>query len=345
MDGAWSEIVEKLPHKSPDEEREMEPKELNTLLKQRNAGGTLPLVNYTSQYGFGCFEGLKAYPQKNGSLGIFRADANARRFYNSMEGLRMPPFPQDMFVDGVKQVVSLSKDIGFRPHYDEEWEKNNYLTALGVYIRPFTHAEGGFGVNLSHNPKVIIVASEVGNFFNADAKPSILVSNKVRATPNGTGWIKAASNYVISSIAKNEAIEDGYTECMFLDSREHKFVEECSSCNVFFVLNNGTVVTPDLHDTILPGITRDSVITLLKDKHIPIEERSISIEEVFDSAVECFSTGTAVGVSYFASLDFEGKTKIFGNGNMGAISQDLLITLKRIQYGLIPNSHNWVTMV
>lgn len=338
----WTETMEELPNKGAQAEANMDAEELSKLLSARNAIGQLPLVNYTTQYGLGCFEGLKVYPQKDGSLAFFRIDANAQRFYNSMKGLRMPPFPKEKFIPVVRELVSKSQALGYCPSYDEEWEKSDFVSATGIYVRPFTYSESGIGVNFCEYPTVIMVAADVGAYFDIKGTPSILVSNKIRASPNGTGWIKTAANYTISTLAKNDAIERGFTECLFLDSRHQKFVEEGSSCNIFFVLNNGNVVTPALGDTVLPGITRDSVITLLSDQNIPIVERDISIEEVFDSAVECFTTGTAVGVSFFGELEYNGKKKIFGDKTTGPVTKQMLTTLKHIQHGLIEDKYNWV---
>lgn len=343
-DDVWHSSMEVLEHRGKEVEATLSEEELNAILKKRNES-LLPLVNYTTQYGLGCFEGLKAYPQGDGSYALFRIDANAQRFYNSMQGLHMPPFPTETFISAITELLQKSIALGYKPLYNPEWEKNNFASATSIYIRPFSYAEGGIGVNCSSHPSVIIVATEVGSYFDIQGIPSIVVSDKIRATPNGTGWIKAASNYVISALAKNDAITRGCTECLFLDSQHRSFVEECSSCNIFFILENGTVVTPHLGDTILPGITRDSVITLLKEKHIPVEERAISIDEVFDSAKECFATGTAVGVNYFGALVHNNKKKIFGDGSMGETTQYLLSTLKKIQYGLIPDSHHWMRTI
>ena len=220
------------------------------------------------------------------------------------------------------------------------------MSAPSVYIRPFSYAEGGIGVNFSNSPWVFIMATEVGSYFSSATIPELLVSNSVRANPNGTGWIKCAANYVIPALEKNTAMEHGYTEVLFLDSQEHTYVEECSSCNVFFVLENNTVVTPSLKDTILPGITRDSIITILKDKGYTVEERDISINEVIADAKECFTTGTAVGVSHFGTLTYGDTKKTFAtDGSIGAVAKKLQVSLKRIQYGLDTCEHNWLITI
>lgn len=337
---AWKETITELSHRGT-EEQNLEAQERQRLIQERNAAGHFPFVNFSTQYGLGCFEGLKAYPQPDGTLALFRPEKNAERFYRSMEALYMPPFNREKFVSASKKILSLSYEKGFSPHFDKTWEATHFSTARTVYLRPFTYPESGLGLNISVNPWVIIYASEVGNYLEIKELPSLVVSDKIRATPNGTGWIKCNSNYVISILAKKEAVLKGFTETLFLDS-ERKHVEECSSCNVFFVLKNGTVVTPPLGDTILPGITRESVIILARDMGILVEERKIPIDEVLSDAKECFATGTAVGVEHFGTLTYNEKTVTFGNGRIGETANLLQTTLKKIQYGLKEDTYNWL---
>ena len=345
-DTSWTYAIEECAYLSEEDETKLSDEERLELYRQRNSADSFPLVNYTTQYGLGCFEGLKAYPQKNGSLAVFRVDANAKRFYNSMEGLLMPPFPQDMFMDGVISLLKNIKNKKLYAPYNPTWEDDNFMSAKSIYIRPFSYAEGGIGIKYSTNPYVFIVATEVGSYFGSSEVPTLLVSKSTRATPYGTGWIKCASNYVISILEKNKAMRKGYTEALFLDSQEHKYVEECSSCNIFFVLENNRIVTPSLKDTILPGITRDSIITILKDKGYTVEERNISIEEVMDDAKECFTTGTAVGVNHFGKLTYNDKEKTFCNdGCIGRVAEELQVSLKRIQYGLDSCAYDWLITI
>ena len=167
----------------------------------------------------------------------------------------------------------------------------------------------------------------------------------IRAVPGGTGWIKCDANYVTSTLAKMKAMDQGYMEAVFLDAREQKYIEEGSSCNIFFVLKNGTLVTPSLGDTVLPGITRKSVIVIAQDKGIKVEERKISAEEVLSEAREAFVTGTASGVCYLDSLTHNGKKALFGDGSMGESTRYFLKTLKGIQYGALEDKHGWMTNV
>jgi len=337
------EYLEK-PHKTPEDEAAMGGTEREELAASRNFYADMPLVNYTTQYGVGCFEGLKALPQKNGGLAIFRLDRNAGRFYRSMEGLYMPPFPEEDFIKACLETVKKNALLGFRPVYKQEWEKDSFITADSIYIRPFTLAESGIGVNISREPYVVIVNTPVSSYFSGGNSDAI-VTDRIRATPRGTGWIKAASNYTIAALAKHEAAEAGYIECVFLDAEHHKYIEEGSSCNIFFFQKSGELVTPELGDTILPGITRASIIELARDKNIKVSERKISIEEAMDETKECFVSGTAAGATPLESLTYKGKKAIFNNGKVGEFTISIRDTLKGIQYGTLPDQKGWMTNV
>ncbi len=340
----WKETYTLKPHKTPEEEAAMSEAELDELLASRNSFSELPLVNYTTQYGMGCFEGMKAYPHADGTLKLFRPNENAARFAKSMKGLGMPPFPEDKFIKAVLEVVKRNADIDFRPSYNPEWEKDNFLFGESVYLRPFSYAEPGIGLGLSHKPWVIIISTPVGAYFrpgNAKAR----VTDSIRAFKGGTGWIKCDSNYVVPILEKKKAEADGFMETIFLDADNHKYVEEGSSCNIFFLLKNGTLVTPKLEDTILPGITRMSLLTLAQDLGVKTEERQISIQEAMSDSTECFVTGTAAGLGYIESITKNDKTAVFNNGKMGELSETLLKTLKGIQYGKVEDKYGWMQSV
>ncbi|MDR3335599.1 MAG: branched-chain-amino-acid transaminase [Treponema sp.] len=340
----WPEEYLEKPHKKPEEEANLGEAEAVALADSRNFYADMPLVSYTSQYGLSCFEGLKALPQKDGGLAIFRPGRNANRFYNSMKGLCMPPFPEDLFLKAVIEVVKRNAALGFRPAYNPAWEKDSFINADSVYIRPFTHSEGGIGVNISSAPYIIMVATTVSSYFSAGT-PAAVVTERIRATPKGTGWIKAASNYVISALAKHEAHEQGFVECIFLDATERKYIEEGSSCNAFFYLKSGELVTPELGDTILPGITRSSIIELAKDKNIKVSERKISIDEVMSEGKEFFLSGTAAGATPITELSYKGKKAVFNGGKVGDLTADIRDTLKGIQYGTLPDAKGWLVKV
>ena len=340
----WKEEYLEKPHKTPAEEAALPEAEREALTASRNYYNDMPLVSYTTQYGLGCFEGIKAMPQKDGGLAIFRPDQNARRFRRSMEGLLMPGFPEETFVKAVVEVVRRNAQLGFRPNYRAEWEKDSFMTADSIYIRPFSYAEGGIGVAPSHFPYVMIITTPVSSYFSS-ARSEATTTDRIRATPRGTGWIKAASNYVISTIAKEEANQAGFMECVFLDAKEGKYLEEGSSCNIFVRLKSGELVTPALGDTILPGITRLSIIELARDKGAAVSERKISVEEVFSEGTECFLSGTAAGVTPIESLTHHGKKKVFNDGKVGELSAYLRDTLKGIQYGILPDTKGWMVRI
>jgi len=341
---SWEEQYIEKEHLSPQEEAALPEDKQQELLLKRNSFPELPLVNYTSQYGLGCFEGLKAFPQRDVSLKIFRPDGNAKRMHNSMKGLHMPPYPEELFLKAIREVVKRNQALGFAPSYDPAWEKENFVTGHSVYIRPFAYTEGGIGVNLSDHPYVVIITTPVGAYFKPGRSRAV-TTPRVRAHRGGTGWIKCASNYVTSALAKKEAESQGYMEAVFLDAEEGKYFEEGSSCNIFFLLKDGTLVTPSLEDTILPGITRLSVLQIAKDYGLKTEERRISVQEVFSDAVEFFASGTAAGVTYFESLAHNGKEVVFADGKIGEFSAHALKTLKGIQYGLIEDKYGWMVAV
>lgn len=304
----------------------------------------LPAVSYTSQYGFGCFEGMKAFSTRDGGVSIFRPDRNAKRFADSMRGLMSPVFPEELYIKASIEFVRRNWELGYVPPYDPEWEKDNYASAAAVYIRPFMYSEGGVGVNVSEEPFVVICATSVSSYFK-DGSTKAVTTDRVRATPRGTGGIKCCANYTISAIAKLEAEKAGYMEVVYLDSEEHKYVQEGSSCNIAFVMKDGTLVTPELGDTILPGITRASAIDLARDKGVKVEERKISIDEAMSSAAECFVTGTAAGITPIESITHNGKEAVFNDRKPGDLSVELQKLLKGGQYGSIPFTRPWNTKV
>lgn len=338
----WCRRYEEKPHSTPEQEAALPDAEREALHMRRNCFADLPLVNYTTQYGMGCFEGLKAFPQPDNTLKLFRPTDNGVRMARSMSGLHMPAFPVDGFVDAVRGVVQRNQEIGFAPAYDPAWEADDFASGASVYIRPFSYSEGGIGVNLSRYPYFIIVSTRVGSYFAPGDSSPTGTTRRVRATPGGTGWIKCNSNYVTSALAKMEAEERGFIECVFLDAVEQRYIEEGSSCNLFFVFDDETLVTPQLGDTVLPGITRTTAMELAREWGLTVEERLLSIEEVMDRGVEFFGTGTAAGVTYFSSVTHGNTEKTFGNGRMGPITRRLLRTLKGIQYGAIEDTRGWM---
>ncbi len=339
--GTWTEEYLEKPHLTPAAESALPAEERAELLMRRNNFADLPLVNFTTQYGMGCFEGLKAFPQPDGSLRLFRPDENAKRMEASMKGLFMPAYPAGLFLKAVRAVVGRNKAIGFTPSYDPAWEEDSFVSGSAVYIRPFSYGEPGIGVAICHNPWVIVITTQVGAYFKPGNSRAV-TTRRVRANPGGTGWIKSDSNYVTSALAKKEAEKAGYMEAVFLDAKEQTYFEEGSSCNIFFVMKDGSLVTPSLEDTILPGITRRSVLVLAGERGVRTEERRVSVKEVFSNARDCFVSGTAAGITPIESLTHEGREVRFCGGSGGELTRELLKTLKGIQYGAVRDTHGWM---
>ena len=342
--GSWAEEYIEKDGVRPQDTTSLSEAEKTALYTQRNCWADMPLINYSSQYALSCFEGLKALPQKGGGLAIFRPDQNAKRFRRSMEGLLMPGLPEEAFVKSAVEVVRRNAKLGWAPAYDKAWEAEDYASATSIYIRPFTSAEGGIGVNASHFPMVVTVCTPVSAYF-AGGSSKATTTQRVRSMPHGTGWIKSASNYVMSMLAKKEAEQTGFMEVIFLDGKEETYIEEGSSCNFFILLKSGVLVTPALGDTILPGITRASLIELARDMGVKVEERRISIQEAMEEGKECFVSGTAAGVTPLESITHLGKEAVFNGRKPGELSLQLRKTLKGIQYGALPDAKGWMAKV
>jgi len=341
--GGWDERWHTSDSLTFNELANLSEEKRNEIYASRNTFN-LPLVNYTSQYGLGCFEGMKAYSLKNSGLSLFRIDRNAARFHTSMKGLYAPPFPEDLYIKASLDVLRRNRELGYVPAYNPDWEKDTYASASAVYLRPFMYSEGAIGIGISYAPYVVICATTVSSYFKG-LNSKAVTTERIRATANGTGWIKCASNYVISALAKKEAEDAGFMEVIFLDARKRRFIEEGSSCNVFFRLKNNELVTPALGSTILPGITRASIIELARDQGVTVCERPIDIKEVTAKCVECFVTGTAAGITPIESITHKGRETVFNNRKPGELGTVLQATLKGIQYGAIADTRNWNILV
>ena len=249
------------------------------------------------QYAQTVFEGMKAYTTEKGQIVVFRPDLNAERMVNSAKRLEMPPFPQDRFVDAVKQVVKANE--GYVPPYG---------SGATLYIRPYMFgSDAVIGVKPANEYQFRIFCTPVGPYFKGGAKPiTIRVSDYDRAAPNGTGHIKAGLNYAMSLHAIVEAHEQGYAENMYLDSATRTKVEETGGANFLFVTKDGKVVTPK-SSTILPSITRRSLIYVAKEYlGLEAEEREVYFDEVKDFA-ECGLCGTAAVISPVGKINDHGK--------------------------------------
>jgi len=292
-------------------------------------------------YGQAIFEGLKAYGTDNGEVLTFRVSDNFKRLNISAERMCIPLFDEGYVKKALYELLRIEKD----------WVPSQKDTSL--YIRPFIIATDPYiGVRPSDTYKFFIILSPVGAYYPEGFKPvKIFVTDKyVRAAKGGVGFAKTAGNYAASLYAAEEAKKMGYTQVMWLDCAERKYVEEVGTMNIFFVIDD-TLVTPDLSGgSVLAGITRDSVIKLAEHLKISVSERKISIDEVFDAhekgkLKEVFGTGTAAVISPVSELNLNGRKITINEGKTGKISQLLYDKLTAIQYGREADPFNWVEKI
>ena len=287
-------------------------------------------------YGQEMFEGLKAYKADDGRILLFRPDKNIERANRSNRRLCIPEIPEDIFLEALKTVVKV----------DADWIPTRPGTAL--YIRPFVIATDPFlGVRPSHTYKFIIILSPVGAYYESGLDPvKIWIEDEyVRAVKGGIGEAKTGGNYVASLASQVKAHDEGYAQVLWLDGVHRKYIEEVGAMNIFFKIN-GTVVTPALNGSILPGVTRDFAIQLCKMWGIPVEERQISVDEVIKTAEsgemeECFGTGTAAVVSPVGELRFENEKMPISNNHIGELTQRIYDTITGIQLGRIEGPEGW----
>ncbi len=285
------------------------------------------------------FEGLKAYKRDDGGVNLFRPDANARRFRNSAERMAMAPLPEPVFIEAVEQLVRIDRD----------WIPGGEGS---LYLRPFMIASEVFlGVKPSAEYLFAVIASPVGSYFKGGPAPvSIWVSeNYTRAAIGGTGAVKCGGNYAASLRAQAEAIEHGCDQVVFLDAVERRYVEELGGMNVFFVFDDGSLLTPPL-GTILPGITRDSIIALAKDSGTPVREELYTIEQWRADAAsgklkEAFACGTAAVISPIGKVCSASGDFLISGGAAGPVAMGLRKKLVDIQYGRAADPHNWIRKV
>ncbi|HHV98083.1 MAG TPA: branched-chain amino acid aminotransferase [Clostridiaceae bacterium] len=291
-------------------------------------------------YGQAIFEGLKAYRTADGRILLFRPEKNMERINKSNDRMCIPPIDVDFGVEAIKTLVSLDKD----------WIPTVEGTSL--YIRPFIIATDPYlGVKPADTYKFIIIMSPSGAYYSTGINPvKIYVENKyVRAVRGGTGFAKTPGNYAASLKAQGIAHDKGYEQVLWLDGVEMKYVEEVGSMNVFFKIN-GEVITPSLDGSILPGITRESVIQLLKHWNIPVTERKLGIQELYDAykegrLEEAFGTGTAAVISPIGELNWNDHVMTINNGEIGELATRIYNTITGIQSGKIQDEFGWTTEV
>ncbi|WP_267359443.1 MULTISPECIES: branched-chain amino acid aminotransferase [unclassified Methylobacterium] len=287
------------------------------------------------------FEGLKAYRTADGGAALFRPDANARRFRHSAERLAIPPFPEDAFVEAMHKLVEI----------DRAWIPD---TADGsLYLRPFMIATEAFlGVKPASEYLFITIASAVGSYFkDPNSTVTVWVSEHyTRAAPGGTGAAKCGGNYAASLAAQAEATAQGCEQVVFLDAVERRYIEELGGMNVFFVFEDGTLVTPPLSDSILHGITRDSVLALAQEAGLTVKEEPYAIDawraDVREGRLtEAFACGTAAVITPIGTVKGREDSFTIGNGKAGPVAQRLRNLLVDIQRGNTNDAHGWFQKV
>ncbi|RPF70747.1 branched-chain amino acid aminotransferase [Aurantiacibacter spongiae] len=283
------------------------------------------------------FEGLKAYRLTDGTMALFRPDQNAARLNRSARRLAMPELPEDVFVEAVRQVVL--KDSDWFPKVE----------GGSLYIRPFMFANEHFlGVRPAKKYKFLVILSPAGNYFKSGAPAvSVWVSEYTRAAPGGTGEAKCGGNYAASLVPTGEAFAQGHDQVVFLDAVERKWIEELGGMNLFFVFDDGTLVTPPLTGTILPGITRDSIITLAREEGLGVREERYSLDSWKEDAAsgrltETFACGTAAVVTAVGKVAGRDGNFTIGSGGPGQLTTKLRDRLVGIQRGTVEDTHGWV---
>lgn len=288
-------------------------------------------------YGQAIFEGMKAYRTVDGKVKIFRPRDYLTRMNRSADGLCIPKIDVEFVLQALKKLIGIDKD----------WVPSKEGTSL--YIRPFIIATDPYvGVRVSHTYRFFIILSPVGAYYPEGFQPvKIWVETKyVRAVKGGLGFAKTAANYAASLKAAEEAKVNGYTQVLWLDAIEKKYIEEVGTMNIAFIIDN-KLVTPALEGSILSGMTRDSVIRMANDWGLEVVERAITIDEVYEdnkkgTLQEIFGTGTAAVISPVSSLNWAGNIVTVNNGETGKISKKLYDEITGIQYGKVPDKFNWM---
>ena len=293
-------------------------------------------------YGQAIFEGIKAYRQPDGSVVTFRPDANAQRFRDSAQRLAMPQLPAETFIESLRQLVTA----------DERW-----VPAAGgeesLYLRPFMIAtESTLGVHPSKSYRYVVIASPAGAYFTGGIKPvSVWLSTDyVRAAPGGTGAAKFAGNYAASLLAQAQAAEKGCDQVVWLDAIERTYIEEMGGMNLAFIYGeegNQTLVTPALSGSLLPGITRDSLLQVARDMGLNTEEKRVSTQDwakdvASGAMVEAFACGTAAVITPVGHVMGDGVDFTINNNEAGATTMALRERLTGIQRGTVEDTHGWL---
>jgi len=287
------------------------------------------------------FEGLKAYTMPDGGVAMFRPDANAARFATSAQRMAMPQLPQATFLESLRQIIRI----------DRQWIPQ--IEEGSLYLRPFAYASEVFlGVRPAREYLYLVIASPAGAYFSGGVKPvKLWVSpDYTRAAPGGTGAAKCGGNYAAGLAAQAEAIEHGCDQVVYLDAVERKYLDELGGMNIFVVLDDGSLVTPPLTGTILPGITRDSILKLAEREGRKVEERKVSFDEWRTGAAsgrirESFACGTAAVITPIGTVRFPDGEFTVADGGPGEITEGLRKQLQDIQRGRAEDPFGWVHKV
>ncbi|MGI6507754.1 MAG: branched-chain amino acid aminotransferase [Saccharofermentanales bacterium] len=295
-----------------------------------------PVFHYAQEI----FEGTKAYRLPNGEVGSFRLIDNARRMNRSADRTCMPALDEDFQVEAISRLIDLDRD----------WVPSSEGTSL--YIRPTMIADGkSLGAHSAERFIYFVICAPSGSYYPDGMKPvRIRIEQRyVRAVKGGMGRAKTGGNYAASFKATKEAMDAGFNQVLWLDGREQKYVEEVGAMNMMFVID-GKIVTAELGDTILPGVTRDSVITLAKDRDMIVEERRISVKELYEAhaegrLTEAFGTGTAAVISPVGELQYMGESIIINNREIGPVAQMFYDILTGIQRQTVEDIHGWTAVI
>lgn len=284
-------------------------------------------------YGQAIFEGIKAYRQANGEICIFRPDKNFERFNISAVRMVMPPVPEEIFMQGMAQLISLDRD----------WVPSKEGQSL--YIRPFMFAtDPVIGVHASESYKFIIITGPTGAYYSKPLKVKIEM-HYARAVEGGVGFAKTAGNYARSLYPTQQAQKEGFDQLIWTDAKEHAYIEESGTTNVMFVIND-VLITPASRDTILDGVTRNSILELARNWGMPVEERRVTVAEVITAAKngtlqEAFGAGTAATIAHIAQIGYEGEVHTLPDPANREFSNKALKALSDIRYGLSPDELSW----
>lgn len=284
-------------------------------------------------YGQAIFEGIKAFRQKNGEVVIFRPLKNFERFNISADRMLMPRVPEEIFMQGLTQLLSL----------DKQWVPSK--DGQSLYIRPFMFAtDPVIGVHASETYKFIIITGPTGAYYSKPLKVKI-ETHYARAVEGGVGYAKTAGNYARSLYPTQQAQKEGFDQLIWTDAKEHAYIEESGTTNVMFVIN-GVLITPSTRDTILDGVTRNSILELARSWGMPVEERRVSVAEIITAAQngtleEAFGAGTAATVAQIAQIGYEGEIYTLPEPSNRVFSNKVSKALSDIRYGVTADEFGW----